>query len=63
MTEPVPDDDTQEIPMAAYVVTCETEGCGNQGIAIPINAAVDDPYVVCGVCSNQITNIESEPAP
>lgn len=53
-----PDED--ETPTASYVVTCETSGCGNEGVAIPITAPADNPYVVCGVCSQPITNIESE---
>lgn len=55
MTE-TPDD---EPAVANYVVTCETDGCGNAGHAIPITAPADNPYVVCGVCSQPISNIKS----
>jgi len=36
------------------ILTCETEGCGNANIGIP----VENPGVrcICGVCMNEITN-------
>jgi hypothetical protein len=56
-------DEPDELATAPYVVTCETSGCGNEGHPIPITAPEDNPYVVCGVCGNQITNVEREAEP
>jgi hypothetical protein len=38
-------------------VTCHTEGCENQDIAIVV-PLVDGGNVVCGVCGNEITDIQ-----
>lgn len=46
----------EEITFNDYVVTCETAGCGNGMIPIPVKAPADNPYFVCGVCNQQITN-------
>ena len=48
-----------ELAMAYYLVTCETPSCGNSDHAINIPAPAVDPYFVCGVCGQQITNIQS----
>lgn len=40
------------------ILTCETEGCGNANIGIPFEDLVGTP--VCGVCMNEITNIQAE---
>lgn len=34
--------------------TCETTGCSNAGFPIPVSGERD---VVCGVCSQPITNL------
>ena len=36
------------------ILTCETEGCGNANIGIPVEDAAE--HCVCGVCMNEITN-------
>jgi hypothetical protein len=37
-------------------VTCRTEACENNGIAIDVTVPdVPDPYVSCGVCGARIT--------
>lgn len=35
--------------------TCHTEGCTNQGIPIEVPADIDT--LVCGVCSEPITDV------
>lgn len=39
--------------------TCHTEGCTNQGI--PIKVPDDIDTIVCGVCSQTITDVTTEP--
>lgn len=46
----------EEIVFIDYAVTCETFGCGNAGFTIPVQAPQVDPYFICGVCNQQITN-------
>lgn len=43
--------------MAEFNVTCHTTGCENSEIVILINAVADSPYIICGPCGNQITDI------
>lgn len=45
-------------PVYELAVTCETPGCGNEGDRLVVNTIDPDIYVVCGVCGQQITNIE-----
>lgn len=40
-----------------YKVTCHTEGCGNGEQAIDVLALGTDPLVICGVCSEPITDV------
>ena len=43
----------------SYAVTCLTEDCSNAGIEIEIHTPRDEPpFVICGVCTNQITDIK-----
>lgn len=42
-----------------YLVTCSSSGCENENIQIEIQAEDDTPIVICGPCSNQITDIIS----
>ena len=45
-------------------VTCHTDECGNAGYPIDIYISDEpEPYVVCGVCSQQITDITRAPEP
>jgi hypothetical protein len=46
-----------EIEYKEYTVTCETSDCGNSGYAITMQAPVENPNFICGVCRQQITNI------
>ena len=46
----------EEIIYLDYAVTCETVGCANGLITIPVQAPQENPYFICGVCSQQITN-------
>ena len=46
----------EELVFIAYLVTCETAGCGNGMIPIPVQAPEINPYFICGVCNQQITN-------
>lgn len=39
------------------ILTCETEGCGNANIQISFEGEVD--RYICGVCMNEITNIQA----
>jgi hypothetical protein len=40
-----------------HTATCHTEGCGNAGIEIPVALEEPDMAVVCGVCSQPITDL------
>lgn len=46
-----------EVEWVSAIVKCGTHGCGNAGIEIHVSVGKDDPYVVCGVCRNKITDI------
>lgn len=48
----------EEIEFSDYVVTCHTDDCINNNLAIPIPAPTINPFFVCGGCTNQITDIE-----
>ena len=43
------------------VVTCHTPGCSNAAVPITLVVPTDppDPFVVCGVCSQPITDIRN----
>jgi hypothetical protein len=44
-------------PMAQYDVICHTENCENVEAKINISAAAENPYIICGVCSQVIQDI------
>lgn len=44
--------------MNKFEVVCEKDGCDNNGINIEILNPDEHPYVICGVCGNNITNIK-----
>ena len=44
------------VQMTDYDVTCNVEGCMNDGETIRIAAPVDNPMFFCGPCTNQITD-------
>lgn len=46
-----------EMQFAPYVVTCRVESCENGNIAIPIEAPAENPFFICGVCTQQITDV------
>lgn len=43
------------------LATCHTDGCGNQGISIPLDFLLDDvplAAVICGACHEPITDVK-----
>jgi len=50
--------------MTKYKVKCETVGCENENVEIEVNASMADGVeqdfmiAICGVCSQQISNIQ-----
>jgi hypothetical protein len=44
-------------PMAEYDVTCQTKDCENENILIRVSATAENPYIICGACSQVIENI------
>lgn len=48
---------TEDVETSPYLVTCHTEGCENAEIAIPVRLSGPDALVVCGPCSQPITDI------
>jgi hypothetical protein len=46
-----------QFTFAKYEVVCRTENCANSNIALIVDALQDNPFVICGVCSIQITDI------
>lgn len=40
-----------------FTVTCHTVDCGNGQQAIEVLAPETDPLVICGVCSEPITDV------
>lgn len=47
----------EELILATFIATCHTEGCENAGIGIAVSADAANPIVVCGPCSQTITDI------
>lgn len=41
-----------------YTVTCLTDGCGNYQIPITLEAPIENPLFMCGVCAQPITEIQ-----
>lgn len=50
-----------EIIFADYVVVCRSEQCSNSGITLTVKGLATDPVFVCGVCQQQITEVEPAP--
>jgi hypothetical protein len=46
-----------DIEFSEYNVTCHTVGCENAEITLLITAPTESPYIVCGVCSIEITDV------
>jgi soluble P-type ATPase len=49
--------------IANYFVKCLTEECENKDIKIEVIADLNNPYVICGACGNQITDITAVKTP
>jgi len=45
------------IEFSEYNVTCHTVGCENADITLLISAPTNDPYIICGVCGIEITDV------
>jgi hypothetical protein len=45
------------IEFSEYNVTCHTVGCENAEITLLITAPTVEPYIVCGVCGIEITDV------
>ena len=43
--------------MNKFNVVCHTDGCENKDIVILVDADGDEPTVICGVCSQPITDV------
>jgi hypothetical protein len=46
----------QEPTFLEMTVTCRTPGCDNADVPLVLTV-VQPPYVVCGVCGQQITDV------
>ena len=46
-----------DIEFSEYEVTCHTVGCENAEITLLITAPTESPYIVCGVCGIEITDV------
>jgi hypothetical protein len=46
-----------DIEFSEYNVTCHTEGCQNAEITLLITAPTVEPYILCGVCGIEITDV------
>ena len=46
-----------EIEFKEYTVTCKTVNCENKNIKIVLLAPTVDPFFICGVCGQTITNV------
>jgi len=51
-------DEDQEQPLSTYRVTCRTPDCHNEGATITVPGDPIEPYVVCGPCGQQITDVQ-----
>jgi hypothetical protein len=49
--------------MANYNVKCVTDSCENKDVKIEVASTVENPYVICGACGNQITDITAVKTP
>jgi hypothetical protein len=47
----------EDLVFAKYDVTCHTVNCFNKDIKIEVEALSVDPFVRCGVCDQQITDV------
>jgi hypothetical protein len=47
---------TEILTMASFMVTCNTDNCGNKDIEINVQAYIP-ATVICGVCGIQITDV------
>jgi hypothetical protein len=45
------------LKLVQYIATCTTENCENAGIDIEVLGTENDPFVICGPCSTQITEL------
>lgn len=43
--------------MSQYDVTCHTDECENSEYTIRLSAAKNNPYVICGACSQIIQDV------
>ena len=51
-------DNAWVIPLQGeFIATCHTEGCGNENDPFSVTADLDNPFIVCGPCNQQITDI------
>jgi hypothetical protein len=46
-----------------FNVACHTEGCENFDIVIEIPSYDEVPTVICGACSQSITDVKPKPTP
>jgi hypothetical protein len=49
--------------MANYNVKCVTDNCENKNLKIEIFAPAENPFIICGGCSQEITDITPVKAP
>ena len=49
--------DEQPPAMAEYDAVCHTADCPNEGVAIHTTAPAEGPIVICGPCSQAITDL------
>ena len=49
-----------EFTLSDFLATCETQGCENETLQIPVKVLADAPSVICGACGLVITNIRPE---
>lgn len=47
----------------SVTLTCETDGCGNQGVPITLEVPVGVTAAVCGVCGQPIPFPGPDPEP
>ena len=46
-----------EFTLSDFLATCETKGCENETLQIPVKVLADAPSVICGACGSKITQV------
>lgn len=52
--------ETDEETWVSVTLTCQTDGCGNQGVAIELMVPDTTSAAMCGACGQPITDVSGD---